>query len=235
MPSPGSADAHKCLPGSQLPILCLSFSRLSCDSPIGWKPQSESRAAEVVCELSHIWSEQGRGERRSLSSPRVHRNICYPSALNPASAGIQEIALERKWSGKDLWPRDIPVHRIQFSHTFFPTGFMNQMSNTSHVVLQPSFQGCMQLIQVDDQLVNLYEVAQRRPGSFANVSIDMCAIIDSLQTLSLCHSLLLIGEAFRQEGTAGVLLMGQLSLLLTVCLAAQAPYSARDAGEWPGW
>ncbi|ELW72858.1 Contactin-associated protein-like 2 [Tupaia chinensis] len=52
------------------------------------------------------------------------------------------------------------------------------MNNSSHSVLQPSFQGCMQLIQVDDQLVNLYEVAQRKPGSFANVSIDMCAIID---------------------------------------------------------
>ncbi|TEA23587.1 hypothetical protein DBR06_SOUSAS910294, partial [Sousa chinensis] len=56
--------------------------------------------------------------------------------------------------------------------------YRNQMNNSSHSVLQPSFQGCMQLIQVDDQLVNLYEVAQRRPGSFANVSIDMCAIID---------------------------------------------------------
>ncbi|KAJ1063291.1 hypothetical protein K5549_017088, partial [Capra hircus] len=56
--------------------------------------------------------------------------------------------------------------------------YLNQMNNSSHAVLQPSFQGCMQLIQVDDQLVNLSEVAQRRPGSFANVSIDMCAIID---------------------------------------------------------
>jgi contactin associated protein-like 2 len=58
------------------------------------------------------------------------------------------------------------------------TGFLNSMNNSSQSVLQPSFQGCMQLIQVDDQLVNLYDVAQRKPGSFANVSIDMCAIID---------------------------------------------------------
>jgi contactin associated protein-like 2 len=52
------------------------------------------------------------------------------------------------------------------------------MNNASYSALQPSFQGCMQLIQVDDQLVNLYEVAHRKPGSFANVTIDMCAIID---------------------------------------------------------
>nr|KAF6418842.1 hypothetical protein HJG63_008846 [Rousettus aegyptiacus] len=70
-----------------------------------------------------------------------------------------------------------PLH-VKTGEKYFFGGFLNQMSNSSHSVLQPSFQGCMQLIQVDDQLVNLYEVAQRRPGSFANVSIDMCAIID---------------------------------------------------------
>ncbi|XP_034957246.2 contactin-associated protein-like 2 [Zootoca vivipara] len=44
--------------------------------------------------------------------------------------------------------------------------------------LQLSFQGCMQLIHVDDQLVDLHAVEQGKLGSFANVSIDMCAIID---------------------------------------------------------
>ncbi|XP_078233557.1 contactin-associated protein-like 2 isoform X2 [Pogona vitticeps] len=44
--------------------------------------------------------------------------------------------------------------------------------------LQQSFQGCMQLIHVDDQLVDLHAVEQGKLGSFANVSIDMCAIID---------------------------------------------------------
>ncbi|XP_032340262.1 contactin-associated protein-like 2 [Camelus ferus] len=68
--------------------------------------------------------------------------------------------------------------QVKTSEKYFFGGYLNQMHNSSHSVLQPSFQGCMQLIQVDDQLVNLSEVAQRRPGSFANVSIDMCAIID---------------------------------------------------------
>uniref|UniRef100_A0A8B9JS08 Contactin associated protein like 2b n=1 Tax=Astyanax mexicanus TaxID=7994 RepID=A0A8B9JS08_ASTMX len=41
-----------------------------------------------------------------------------------------------------------------------------------------SFQGCMQLIQVDDQLADLTAVEQGRLGAFENVSLDMCAIID---------------------------------------------------------
>uniref|UniRef100_A0A8C2J0V7 Contactin associated protein 2 n=1 Tax=Cyprinus carpio TaxID=7962 RepID=A0A8C2J0V7_CYPCA len=41
-----------------------------------------------------------------------------------------------------------------------------------------SFQGCMQLIQVDDQLADLTAVEQGRMGAFENVSLDMCAIID---------------------------------------------------------
>uniref|UniRef100_A0A8C1F273 Contactin associated protein 2b n=1 Tax=Cyprinus carpio carpio TaxID=630221 RepID=A0A8C1F273_CYPCA len=43
---------------------------------------------------------------------------------------------------------------------------------------QRSFQGCMQLIHVDDQLVDLQSVEQGMLGSFENVSLDMCAIID---------------------------------------------------------
>lgn len=43
---------------------------------------------------------------------------------------------------------------------------------------QRSFQGCMQLIHVDDQLADLLAVEQGRVGAFENVSLDMCAITD---------------------------------------------------------
>ncbi|KAK6310717.1 hypothetical protein J4Q44_G00187720 [Coregonus suidteri] len=43
---------------------------------------------------------------------------------------------------------------------------------------QRSFQGCMQLIHVDDQLADLVAVEQGNMGTFENVSLDMCAIID---------------------------------------------------------
>lgn len=52
------------------------------------------------------------------------------------------------------------------------------MNDTDHSLFHHSFQGCMQFIHVDDQLVDLQAVEQGQLGSFANVSIDMCAIID---------------------------------------------------------
>lgn len=53
-----------------------------------------------------------------------------------------------------------------------------QMNDSDHSLFQHSFQGCMQFIHVDDQLVDLQAVEQGKLGSFANVTIDMCAIID---------------------------------------------------------
>uniref|UniRef100_A0AAR2JAD3 Contactin associated protein 2 n=1 Tax=Pygocentrus nattereri TaxID=42514 RepID=A0AAR2JAD3_PYGNA len=54
----------------------------------------------------------------------------------------------------------------------------NEMQNEIASPFQRSFQGCMQLIQVDDQLADLTAVEQGRLGAFENVSLDMCAIID---------------------------------------------------------
>lgn len=65
-----------------------------------------------------------------------------------------------------------------FLSLFLKTGFLTQMNGLEHSVLHLSFQGCMQLIHVDDQLVDLHAVEKGKLGSFANVSIDMCAIID---------------------------------------------------------
>ncbi|XP_047006175.1 contactin-associated protein-like 2 [Ictalurus punctatus] len=43
---------------------------------------------------------------------------------------------------------------------------------------QRSFQGCMQLIRVDDQLADLAAMEQGMMGAFENVTLDTCAIID---------------------------------------------------------
>ncbi|KAM8810937.1 contactin-associated protein-like 2 [Eudromia elegans] len=56
--------------------------------------------------------------------------------------------------------------------------FPVQMNDSDPSLFQHSFQGCMQFIHVDDQLVDLQAVEQGKLGSFANVTIDMCAIID---------------------------------------------------------
>lgn len=57
---------------------------------------------------------------------------------------------------------------------FSPGYFLN--TNTGSV--QRSFQGCMQMIHVDDHPADLRAVEQGLIGSFENVSLDMCAIVD---------------------------------------------------------
>lgn len=54
-------------------------------------------------------------------------------------------------------------------------GYFLQTNTRSH---QRSFQGCMQMIHIDDHLVDLKAVEQGLIGTFENVSLDMCAIID---------------------------------------------------------
>ncbi|XP_077125246.1 contactin-associated protein-like 2 [Ranitomeya variabilis] len=61
---------------------------------------------------------------------------------------------------------------------YFFGGFFSKSNNSFHPVYENSFQGCMQLLHVDNQLVDLHAVEQGKQGSFANISIDMCAIID---------------------------------------------------------
>ncbi|XP_069067610.1 contactin-associated protein-like 2 isoform X2 [Pleurodeles waltl] len=68
--------------------------------------------------------------------------------------------------------------QVKTGMKYFFGGFHQQMNSSDHSLLQHFFQGCMQLIHVDDQLVDLRAIEQGDPENFANVSIDMCAIID---------------------------------------------------------
>lgn len=58
------------------------------------------------------------------------------------------------------------------------SGYPDTVNNTQPSVSRRSFQGCMQLFHVDDQLVDLHAVEQGKLGQFTNINIDMCAIID---------------------------------------------------------
>ncbi|XP_041660286.1 contactin-associated protein-like 2 [Cheilinus undulatus] len=68
----------------------------------------------------------------------------------------------------------IPI-QIQTGGTYYFGGYFLPTNSRS---LQRSFQGCMQMIHVDDHLADLKAVEQGLIGSFENVSLDMCAIID---------------------------------------------------------
>lgn len=65
--------------------------------------------------------------------------------------------------------------QIQTTGVYYFGGYFTKVSQHS---LQPPFQGCMKLIHVDDHLVNLQAVEQGLIGTFENVSLDMCAMID---------------------------------------------------------
>ncbi|KAG9355958.1 hypothetical protein JZ751_000802 [Albula glossodonta] len=65
--------------------------------------------------------------------------------------------------------------QIKTGGTYYFGGYFRRGSSAP---TQRSFQGCMQLIHVDDQLVDLNSVEQSSLRFFENVSLDMCAIID---------------------------------------------------------
>ncbi|XP_070830713.1 contactin-associated protein-like 2b [Chaetodon trifascialis] len=68
----------------------------------------------------------------------------------------------------------IPI-QIQTGGTYY---FGGNFLHTNARSLQRSFQGCMQMIHIDDHLADLRAVEQGLIGTFENVSLDMCAIID---------------------------------------------------------
>lgn len=68
----------------------------------------------------------------------------------------------------------IPV-QIQTGGIYYFGGYFHHSSPHS---LHRSFQGCMQMIHIDDHLADLRAVEQGAMGSFENVSLDMCAIVD---------------------------------------------------------
>ncbi|MEQ2245412.1 hypothetical protein ILYODFUR_027665 [Ilyodon furcidens] len=65
--------------------------------------------------------------------------------------------------------------QIKTGGTYYFGGYF---SHTNRRLLQRSFQGCIQMILIDDHLVDLQAVEEGRIGTFENVSLDMCAIID---------------------------------------------------------
>ncbi|XP_077580173.1 contactin-associated protein-like 2b isoform X1 [Stigmatopora nigra] len=69
----------------------------------------------------------------------------------------------------------IPV-QIMTGGTYYFGGYFPH--STTHNTLQRPFQGCIQLIHIDDHLVDLKAVEQGLIGTFENVSLDMCAIVD---------------------------------------------------------
>uniref|UniRef100_A0A665V546 Contactin-associated protein-like 2 n=1 Tax=Echeneis naucrates TaxID=173247 RepID=A0A665V546_ECHNA len=71
--------------------------------------------------------------------------------------------------------RTVMPIQVQTGGTYYFGGYFMHTNTRS---AQRSFQGCMQMIHIDDHLVDLWAVEQGQIGAFENVSLDMCAIID---------------------------------------------------------
>ncbi|KAM4556616.1 contactin-associated protein-like 2 isoform 3-T3 [Fundulus diaphanus] len=65
--------------------------------------------------------------------------------------------------------------QIKTGGTYYFGGYVSHTDSRS---LQRSFQGCIQMIHIDDHLVDLQALEEGHIGTFENVSLDMCAIID---------------------------------------------------------
>ncbi|XP_035990184.1 contactin-associated protein-like 2 isoform X5 [Fundulus heteroclitus] len=65
--------------------------------------------------------------------------------------------------------------QIKTGGTYYFGGYVSRTDSRS---LQRSFQGCIQMIHIDDHLVDLRALEDGHIGTFENVSLDMCAIID---------------------------------------------------------
>ncbi|XP_076018406.1 contactin-associated protein-like 2b [Genypterus blacodes] len=68
----------------------------------------------------------------------------------------------------------IPI-QIKTGGSYYFGGYFLHTNTRS---LQRSFQGCMQMIHIDAHLADLRVVEQGLIGTFENVSLDMCAIVD---------------------------------------------------------
>lgn len=85
-----------------------------------------------------------------------------------------------------MWPH-LTFKNDMFSFFCLTAGY-TQHSNARPQ--QRSFQGCMQMIHIDDHLADLRAVEQGLIGTFENVSLDMCAIIDRCDKFKIVKSFL---------------------------------------------
>uniref|UniRef100_A0A3Q4ASU4 Uncharacterized protein n=1 Tax=Mola mola TaxID=94237 RepID=A0A3Q4ASU4_MOLML len=74
----------------------------------------------------------------------------------------------------------IPLPLTADSQLFFGGKCTLQFHSHLHSLLNPFrvFQGCMRLLTLDNQPVNLIKVQQRLLGNYSHLQIDMCGIID---------------------------------------------------------
>ncbi|MCJ8745204.1 hypothetical protein PDJAM_G00127740 [Pangasius djambal] len=120
----------------------------------------------------HIYISQGKNTRVDISSGSGLNDGQWHSVhfLALESFAMLTINGDETSSVRATLPIQIRTVGDYYFGGYFP--------RTDLSPSQRSFHGCMQLIHVDEQLVDLHAVEQGMMGSFENVSLDMCALID---------------------------------------------------------
>ncbi|XP_062843349.1 contactin-associated protein-like 2b [Trichomycterus rosablanca] len=120
----------------------------------------------------HIYTAQGKNTRVDISSGSGLNDGQWHSVhfLALESFAMLTINGDETSSVRATLPIQIRTVGDYYFGGYFPR---TELSPT-----QRSFHGCMQLIHVDEQPVDLHAVERNMLGSFENVSLDMCAIID---------------------------------------------------------
>ncbi|XP_047662705.1 contactin-associated protein-like 2b [Tachysurus fulvidraco] len=120
----------------------------------------------------HIYISQGKNTRVDISSGSGLNDGQWHSVrfLALETFAMLTINGDEMSSVRTTLPIQIRAEGEYYFGGYFP--------RTDLSPSQRSFHGCMQLIHVDEKLMDLHAVEQGILGSFENVSLDMCAIID---------------------------------------------------------
>ncbi|XP_069504410.1 contactin-associated protein-like 2 isoform X2 [Ambystoma mexicanum] len=153
-----------------------------------WNPSGLLLFSSFADALGNVEIDLAEGKisvHMNVTLPRInHIDVSSGSGLNDGQ--WHEVRFEAKENvavltidGEEASAVEInsPL-QVKTGKKYFFGGVPAQMNTSDHSLRQLFFQGCMQLIHVDEQLVDLHAIEQGNPENFANVSIDMCAIID---------------------------------------------------------
>ncbi|TTC44339.1 Contactin-associated protein-like 5 [Bagarius yarrelli] len=120
----------------------------------------------------HIYISQGKNTRVDISSGSGLNDGQWHSVRFLALESFAMLTINGDETSSVRTTLPIQIRAVGEYH------FGGYFLRTDLSPSQRSFHGCMQLIHVDEKLVDLQAVEQGNMGSFENVSLDMCGIVD---------------------------------------------------------
>ncbi|MBN3295402.1 CNTP5 protein, partial [Amia calva] len=151
-----------------------------------WNKAGLLLTTELSQDLGTLWLHvsEGKIKLQISKSGRILADVTTGSALNDGQWHSVELNSRRSRLSvvvdKDVGSSahtSLPFHTASGSHFFFggcPDVESNQECKNPFIV----FQGCMRLIYIANNAVDLIQVQQRVFGNFSDLQMDLCGIID---------------------------------------------------------